>query len=133
MIGRVALGLVFACGCMSAEAEEERVLLGAIDALRDAPAEDLGGRRALIDALVKRPAKSPQAERARDSCAEAYRLLVEGKEGVASVKRALGGPSPVPTTLLADLAAAEAKIEKSRDEAMPACEKASTELRLRRR
>ena len=118
---------------MSAEAEEERALIAAIEALRDAPAEDLAGRKARIDALLKKPAKSPQAQRARDSCAEAYRLLVEGKEGTEGVKRALGGPGPVPKTLLADLAAAEEKIRKSSEEAMPACEKAATELRLRRR
>ncbi|HVK71444.1 MAG TPA: hypothetical protein VM694_43625 [Polyangium sp.] len=118
---------------MSAEAEEERVLLAAIEALRDAPAEDLTGRKNLLSALEKKPAPSPEARRARDSCVEAYRLLLEGKEGTEAVKRALGGAGPVPTTLLADLAAAEEKIRKSGDEAMPACAKAATELRLRRR
>ncbi|MDC3953354.1 hypothetical protein [Polyangium jinanense] len=129
----LALGLGSALGCTSAEAEEERALLAAIEALRNAPAEDLGGRKNLLSALEKKPARSPEAQRARDGCAEAYRLLLEGKEGTEGVKRALGGGGPVPTTLLADLAAAEEKIKKSSEQAMPACEKAAAELRLRRR
>jgi hypothetical protein len=128
-----ALGLAFVFGCMSVEAEEERALIAAIEVLRDAPAEDLASRKNLIEALAKKPAKGPEAQRARDDCALAYRLLVEGKEGTDGVKRALGGPGPVPKTLLADLAAAEEKIRKSSEEAMPACQKAATDLRLRRR
>ncbi len=136
MIGRSArhsaLGLVFALGCTSASAVEERAVITAIEQLRDAPAEDLEGRKRLIDVLEKKPAPTPEAERARDSCASAYRLLVEGKEGVASVQRWLGRPSEAPKTLLADLAAAEEKLEQS-EEALPSCEKAAAELRLRRR
>ncbi|TKD04538.1 hypothetical protein [Polyangium fumosum] len=129
----LALGLASALGCTSAGAEQERALLAAIEALRDAPAEDLAGRKNLLSALETKPAPSPEAQRARDNCVEAYRLLGEGKEGTEAVKRALGGAGPVPKTLLADLAAAEEKIRKSSEEAMPACEKAATELRLRRR
>ena len=136
MTGRVAplvaLGLVFVMGCASAEAEEERALIAAIEVLRDAPAEDLAGRKGLIEALERKPARSVEAQLARDSCVEAYRLLVEVKERTRSVKRRLGGPGPTPTALLVDLAAAEEKVRQA-EEAMPACEKAAAGLRLRRR
>lgn len=116
-------------GCTpSAESIEQRRVLGAVDALRDAPATDLPGRRRLLEALEKQEASSPLARRARDDCAAAYRPLIEGNEATAAVSRALAHPATAPPTTLADLAAAEEKVKKSA-EAMPACEKSAAELR----
>jgi hypothetical protein len=112
----------------SAESIEQRRVLGAVDALRDAPATDLAGRRKLLEALEKQEASSPFARRARDDCAAAYRFLIEGNEATATVSRAIARPDTAPSTTLSDLAAAEEKIKKSA-EAMPACEKAAAELR----
>ena len=103
-------------------------MLAAIDALRDAPAADLPGRRRLLDGLEKHEAQTPLARRARDDCAAAYRLLIEGNEATEAVRKALAHPETAPPTTLSDLAAAEEKIEKS-GEAMPGCEKAAAELR----
>jgi hypothetical protein len=118
-------------GCPSAEALEDRVILAALAALRDAPAEDLANRKKLVGELEKKPATSLLARRVRDDCARAYRLLVEGQEATATVTRAMARPGGT-TSLLADLARAEEKIRQS-EEAMPACEKAAAELRLSRR
>jgi hypothetical protein len=59
----------------------------------------------------------------------AYRLLIEGKEETASVKRGLERPAEASKTLLADLSRAEEKLRRS-EELMPACEKAAASLRL---
>jgi hypothetical protein len=124
-----AFALALVAGCTSAaESIEERRVLGAIDALRDAPATDLPGRRRLLDGLEKQEAHGPLTRRARDDCAAAYRLLIEGAEGTAAVTKALAHPETAPPTTLSDLAAAEEKIKKSA-EAMPACERAAAELR----
>ncbi|UQA61241.1 hypothetical protein [Polyangium aurulentum] len=121
-----ALAVVAGCG-PSAETLEQRRVLAAIDALRDAPAMDVPARRRLLDALDKQEAQSPLARRARDDCAAAYRLLIEGNEATEAVRKALAHPETAPPTTLSDLAAAEEKIKKS-GEAMPGCEKAAAEL-----
>jgi hypothetical protein len=122
-----ALAVLVGCG-PSAESLEQRRVLDAIDALRDAPSVDLSGRRRLLDGLEKHQASSPLARRARDDCAAAYRLLIEGNEATETVRKALAHPETAPLTTLSDLAAAEEKIKKS-GEAMPGCAKAAAELR----
>ncbi len=127
LLSALLLASLAAC-TPSAESIEQRRVLAAVDALRDAPATDLPARRKLLEALEKQEASSPFARRARDDCAAAYRLLIEGNEATAAVAKALAHPETAPPTTLSDLAAAEEKVKKSA-EAMPACEKAAAELR----
>jgi hypothetical protein len=117
---------------MSAEAREDHAVLGALDALRDSSPDDLPNRHKLIDALTKLPATSPLARDARDTCAEAYRLVVEGKEAIMKVKGDMVRLEAAPKNAMADLATAQDKIEKSQP-AMRACQKAAVELSVKRR
>lgn len=117
---------------MSAEAREDQAVLAAIDTLRDSSPDDLANRHKLIDALMKLPATSPLAREARDGCAEAYRLVVESKEGLLKVKTELERQGAAPKNAAADLAEAEEKLKKS-EPAMRACQKAAIELSLKRR
>lgn len=119
-------------GCASPEAAEDRAVIGAIDALRRESADDLPSRMKLVDALEKLPASTERARRARDVCAEAYRLLVAGKESAAKAERALANPKEASKTVLVELGRAEEKIRKS-EEVMPRCDEAAAELRLSRR
>jgi hypothetical protein len=129
----LGLGCIALSGCSSfGEAQEDRRVLLALDALRDAPGGDLSRRRRLLEALERQAATSLLARRARDMCADAYRLLIEGNERAEVVRRALAGSGAAPGAALSDLAAAEEKIKKS-EAAMPACEKAAAELRHARR
>lgn len=117
---------------MSTEAREDQAVLAALDALRDSAADDLAHRRRLIDALTKLPASSPLAREARDTCAEAYRLLVEGREGISKLKADMERLEGAPKNSTADLTAVQEKIEKSQT-AMQACQKAAVELSVKRR
>jgi len=120
-------------GCSFGEHAEDRAIIAAIGALRDASSDDLGRRMRLVEELEKKPATSALGRRARDACASAYRTLVEGQEAADRVRRGLAGPaSEAPKNLLADLAASEEKIRKAEAE-MPSCEKAAAELGLSRR
>lgn len=119
-------------GCDSAEAREDRAILQALDVLRESSPNDSTKRRELIDALAKRPATNPLAKEARDSCVEAYRFMLEGKEGTEKVKKALEKPSEATFNLAEVLAAAEESIKKS-EPAMRACQKAIIDLELTRR
>ena len=122
----------FFSGCASAEAQEDRAILDAIDVLRESSPDDSAKRRELIAALTKRPATNPLAIAARDSCAEAYRYMLEGKEGTDKVKGALEKPSEAKFNLAETLAAAEESIKKS-EPAMRACQKATIDLSMKRR
>lgn len=105
-------------------------MLHAIDALRDAPADALDARNALLVALEAQSAKLPESLAARDRCAAAYRLLLDGKRLSDRVKKGLAQPSTVEPALLADLVTAETRIKASA-EAMPACDTAKADLRRR--
>lgn len=117
---------------MSSEAREDQAVLGAIDTLRDSSPDDLANRHKLIDALTNLPATSQLAREARDACAEAYRLMAEGKEGMTKVKTELERLGTAPKNAMADLEAAEQKLLKS-EPAMRACQKAAVELSVKRR
>ena len=115
------------CGPSPESLERARVLV-ALDRLRDAPAGEITVRRALIADLAQTPAVVPDAVRARDTCATAYRLLIDGTELQNGVRAELekGEPSPA---IAARLVEAEAKIKQS-DTVMPDCERAIASLRL---
>lgn len=134
MIDRRVCFAVLCClylGCSSSEAREDRAVLAALDALRDSSSDDPTKRRELIDALSKLPASSPLAREARDECADAFRLMLEGKEGTLKVKADLERLGIPPKNAEQDLAAAEEKLKKS-ETAMRACQKASIELATKR-
>ncbi len=116
-----------ACG-PSPEAIERGLILVAIDRVRDAPAGEIVGRRKLVAELQRTPAVVPEIARARDTCATAYRLLLDGIELQSGVRAELekgdAGPS-----LAARLLEAESRIKQS-DTVMPDCERAIAGLRL---
>jgi hypothetical protein len=122
------LGLQAAgCGPSQEKLEADRVTR-AIDVLRDAPPEPLSAREALVTDLERQQASFPLAIQARDACARAYRLLIEGKALQASVTKALATPGGATIDTLRDLAGADAKIKESAA-AMPECDRASADLR----
>jgi len=131
----LAVALLAGCG-PSAEDREAAAVARAADALREAPEATAEQRRALLADLERTPAAAAPAARARDACALAYRLLLDGTALEAKVRAALarthtGAGAPGASVLL-DLSAAEAKIEESAA-AMPDCERALADLRRRRR
>jgi hypothetical protein len=115
------------CGPSQEKLEADRVIR-AIDVLRDAPAEPLSARAALVTDLERQQASFPLAIEARDTCARAYRLLIEGKTLQASVTKALATPEGATIDTLRDLVTADAKIKESAW-AMPDCDRASADLR----
>ncbi|WP_437927027.1 hypothetical protein WMF37_49695 [Sorangium sp. So ce291] len=120
------------CG-PSAEQQEADALLHAIDALRDAPSEPRAAREALLAQLERQPASTPPAASARDTCARAYRLLLDATAAEARVRALLEAPAGAAgPEALADLAAADAKVKESA-EVMPRCAEALAELRRRGR
>lgn len=109
---------VAGCGPSEEKLEKERVLR-AIDVLRDAPSEPASAREALVADLEKMPVKGEAPARARDACARAYRLLIEGKALQKRVEEQLkppagGAPSGATLDTLRDLAEAESKIGESK-------------------
>ncbi|WP_437689006.1 hypothetical protein [Sorangium sp. So ce176] len=131
LVALAALHGASGCG-RSAEQHEADALLRAIDVLRDAPSEPRAAREALLAELERQPASTPPAVSARDTCARAYRLLLDATAAEARVRALLEAPagSAGPGTLgdLTDLAAADAKIKESA-ETMPRCAEALSELR----
>ncbi|HSN96914.1 MAG TPA: hypothetical protein VLS89_01410 [Candidatus Nanopelagicales bacterium] len=130
--GRAALLVVLvvmaaACG-PSAEEREAAAVLRAVDVLRDAPAEPAARRRELLEELTRVPAVEPRAARARDDCARAYRLLLDGTALEAKVRAALADPAAITPGVLGELVEAEAKVKESAA-AMPACDTAVADLR----
>jgi hypothetical protein len=107
-------------------------VLHALDALRDAPGDALAARRTLLTDLEATAATAPSAVRARDTCAAAYRLLLEGTELQRGVRAELEGDGGAAATLVPRLLEAETKIKQS-GARMADCEQASAELRLGRR
>ncbi|WP_437334685.1 hypothetical protein [Sorangium sp. So ce394] len=126
--------LAAAAGCgRSAEEQEADALLHAIDTLRNAPSEPRAGREALLAELERQPASTPPAASARDTCARAYRLLLEATAAEARVRALLEAPEgPAALSDLTDLAAADAKVKESA-EVMPRCAEALAGLRRARR
>jgi hypothetical protein len=122
-----ALLAVVACGPSAEKLEAERVLR-AIDVLRDAPSEPSAAREALVTALEREQATFPAAVRARDTCAKAYRLLIEGKALQAKVGKGLSEPGGATADVLRDFLAAESKITESAA-TMPQCDEAVADLR----
>ncbi|MGK4008736.1 hypothetical protein WMF31_39375 [Sorangium sp. So ce1036] len=116
------------CGQSAADREAD-ALLHAIDVLRDAPSEPRAAREALLAAVERQPASTPPAQRARDACARAYRLLLDATAAEARVRALLAAPAAsAGPGALSDLAAADAKVKESA-EVMPACAEALSELR----
>jgi hypothetical protein len=107
-------------------------VLHALDALRDAPGDALAARRKLLADLETTPATAPSAVRARDACAAAYRLLLDGTELERGLQAELAGDGGAAASLVPRLLEAERKIKQS-GTLMPDCEQASAELRLGRR
>lgn len=103
----------------------------AIDALRRAPPEPLEARLSLVAALEQEAAGDPETARARDGCARAYRLLIEGSLLAARAGAALGDARTREPEVQRDVAEAEAKIRESA-RAMPACDEAAAALALTR-
>jgi hypothetical protein len=125
--GAVAALALAACGPSPEAIERGRVLV-AIDRVRDAPAGEIVNRRQLIADLRQTPALVAEVARARDTCATAYSLLLDGTELQSGVRAELekGDPSP---SLAARLLEAESRIKQS-DTVMPDCERAIAGLRL---
>jgi hypothetical protein len=122
-----AFAFAAACGPSQEKIEADRVL-HAINKLRDSPSEHLTGREALVTELERVSATSPPAVKARDACAHAYRLLVDGKKLSERVAKQLADPKTVTLEAARDLADAESKILESAA-AMPTCETAVADLR----
>jgi hypothetical protein len=128
MMRWVALAVVLsACG-PSAERLEADQVRAAIDRLRAAPAADVAGRKALVESLEKKPAVLAEAKRARDACAAAYRLMVESRELAARAREEIAAPGKGAEGL-GDLDASEKKLAAA-TAAMPACDEASTALKV---
>jgi hypothetical protein len=125
--GAVAALLLCACG-PSPEALERGRVLAAIDRVRDAPAGEIPIRRRLVVDLEQMVAVVPDVILARDTCATAYRVLIDGTELQNGVRAALekGEASPA---IAARLLEAESKIKQS-ETVMPDCERAVGKLRL---
>lgn len=128
-LARAAVAALTLAGCgPSPESIERGLILVAIDRVRDAPAGEIIGRRKLIADLQQTPAVVPEIARARDTCATAYRLLLDGIELQTDVRAELekgdAGPS-----LAARLLEAESRIKRS-DTVMPDCARAIAGLRL---
>ncbi|WP_437599363.1 hypothetical protein [Sorangium sp. So ce590] len=116
------------CG-RSAERQEADALLRAIDVLRDAPSEPRAAREALLAELERQPASTPPAASARDTCARAYRLLLDATAAEARVRALLEAPDgSAGPGALSELAAADAKVKESA-EIMPKCAEALSNLR----
>ncbi len=125
----LALALA-ACGPSPESLERVRILV-AIDRVRDAPAGEITARRQLVVDLAQAAAVVPEVVRARDTCATAYRLLLDGTELQNGVRAELEKGDPQPS-LAARLLEAESKIKQS-NTVMPDCERAIADLRLPRR
>ena len=123
-----ALALALAACGPSPEALERARILVAIDRVRDAPAGEVAVRRTLVTDLAQTAAVVPEVARARDTCATAYRLLLDGIELQNGVRAELDKGDPQPS-LATRLLEAESKIKQS-DTVMPDCERAIASLRL---
>lgn len=123
--------LASACGPSERQTERDRVL-SSIDELRASSATDTSRRAELVRGLRAQTTETPLAARARDSCARAYDLLNEANLLEAALREQVGsGDKLDPLALAARFRRAEEALGQSRGE-MELCERASTELRLRK-
>lgn len=107
-------------------------MLSSIDELRASSAADTARRAELVRGLRAQTTETPLAARARDSCARAYDLLNEANLLEAALREQVGsGEKLDPVGLAARFRRAEEALGQSRGE-MELCERASTELRLRK-
>jgi hypothetical protein len=116
-----------ACGPSAEDVERDRVLR-AIDALRDAPAQATEARRMLLDELERQPAVAAPAVLARDTCASAYRHMLDADATSRDIQRAVEAGEADRPDLPRKLAEAEANVAQAKL-LMPACERALVELR----
>jgi hypothetical protein len=118
---------VAGCGPSGEDVERDRVLR-AIDALRDASAQASEARRLLLEELEHQPAVGAKAVRARDTCASAYRHMLDADATTLDIRRAIEAGEAERPDLPQKLADAEANLTQAK-ELMPACERALVELR----
>jgi len=135
------LALLFFCGsagaptllagCNGAEtirAERDRVARK-VEALRAAERVDLDVRRKLLVELEKDETKDPLGIAARDTCASAYRALIESLTQSEEVEAAMKtGERIDPIDMKRKLDAATKLIGRSKED-MPKCDKAASDLR----
>ena len=118
-------------GCNGAEkvrAERDRVSRK-VEALRSAEDVDLDVRRKLLAELEKDATKDPLGMAARDTCASAYRALIESLTQSEEVEAAMKtGQRIDPFDMKRKLDAADKLIGRS-EEDMPKCDKAASDLR----
>jgi hypothetical protein len=131
---RFALGFALAasaCGPSEQQTERDRIL-SSVDELRASSSADTTRRAELVQRLREQATESPVGARARDSCARAYDLLNEANLLEAALREQVGsGEKLDPVALAARFRRAEEALGQSRGE-MELCERASTELRLRK-
>ncbi|HEY4120338.1 MAG TPA: hypothetical protein VGM56_20875 [Byssovorax sp.] len=112
--------LLLVAGCArSPERVSDAAVRAALDRLRDAPSADDAGRRARVVDLKATSAETPEGQRARDSCALAYTLLLDGKAMLALARSTDAGA--------ADVGAVERKLTDA-EAAMTECNAASGAL-----
>jgi hypothetical protein len=122
-----------ACGCGPSQEQTERDrILASVDELRASSAADTSRRAELVQRLREQSTETPAGARARDSCARAYDLLNEANLLEAALREQVGSQEKLdPVALAARFRRAEEALGQSRGE-MELCERASTELRLRK-
>jgi hypothetical protein len=126
-VGLTALAL--AAGCGDTTAEERRQVLVRIDALRDATGAPAAERARLVEALRLVKADEPTVLAARDRCVAAYADLVQANALEEEARAAMATGEKVDTLLLAQRLDVATKLLESSRAAMPACDRAVTELR----
>lgn len=104
-------------------------MLAAIDVLVASPADDLSGRKALIETLEKASVSTERGIAARDRCAAAYRQLVAGRELTQTVQASLKDQGVGAEKIASDLKRAE-ELVKEAEQAIDRCNRARAELRL---
>jgi hypothetical protein len=130
LIASVTLGAA-ACGPSAEEVERDRILR-AVDALREAPAGAVEARRLLLDELERQPAEASKALLARDTCASAYRHMLDADAVTLDIQRVVEAGEAQRPDLPRRLDEAEANVAQAKL-LMPACEAALAALRHPRR
>jgi hypothetical protein len=120
-----------ACGPSAEDVERDRIVR-AVDALRDAPGGAVEARRRLLDELERQPAAAHPAALARDTCASAYRHMLDADAATLDIQRTIEAGEAARPDLPSRLAEAEANVAQAK-ELMPPCERALADLRRPRR
>jgi hypothetical protein len=120
---------VAACGKSAAKQEAERIIT-AIERVQMAPPD---GRKDVLEALEKESAKGELAEKARSSCARAYRAMHDAKDRIAALEKRVAAHRKAGTTpehqVIAELILAQAGLDEAQ-KGMDECQTALRELRL---